>query len=178
MHVATGVPCFTLVGLPAKSVREAEQRTRSALLSSEQRWPPARVVANLAPGALRKEGTHFDLAIAMAVLAADGRLETEPLKDWIFMGELGLDGSVRSINGVLAAAIAGRTLGRKGLVCARGNASEAAMVEGIDVIPVSTLSQCIRFFKGDWMPDPIDPSPVKRRSTSEDMSDVRGQETP
>src|ERR671933_338572 len=97
VHVTSGVPRFTIVGLPAKSVQEAEQRTRSALLSSEQRWPPSRIVANLAPGALRKEGTHFDLPIALGILAGDGRIERDRLDGWVSIGELALDGSVRPV---------------------------------------------------------------------------------
>ena len=86
VHVATGVPRFSIVGLPAKSVCEAEQRTRSALVSSGERWPPARIVANLAPGALRKEGTHFDLPIALGILAGDGRIEAQRLEGWLAIG--------------------------------------------------------------------------------------------
>lgn len=174
VHVGTGVPAFRIVGLPAKSVTEAEQRTRAALVSSEQRWPPHRITANLAPGALRKEGTHFDLALALGILAADDRLPIEPLDGWLMMGELGLDGSVRPVRGVLAAAIACRRFGRRGLICPRANASEAVVVDGIQVVAVENFGQAVSFLKGDWQPEeitPSDPVPI----SAIDLREVRGQ---
>lgn len=176
IDVSTGVPVFRMVGLPAKSVMEAEQRTRAALLSSGQRWPPARITANLAPGALRKEGTHFDLAIALGMLVADGRLPQGSLDGWISVGELGLDGSVRSGRGTLAAAITCRELGRKGLICPAGNAPEAAIIEGIDVVAVSDLRDCIGFLDGTWTPPAVAMVPPPPRTDEEDLSDVRGHE--
>lgn len=175
VHATQGVPNFTVVGLPAKSVREAEQRTRSALLSSDQRWPPCRTVANLAPASLRKEGTHFDLAIAIGILAADNRLAQEQVAGWVFAGELGLDGSVRPIRGALPAAMAARKAGLKGLVCPRGNAAEAALVAGIEIVPVATMREAIAFLRGKWAPVPVDPAEPPQTHEVEDMSDVRGQ---
>jgi len=113
VDVGTGVPRFTIVGLPSSTVREADQRVRSALLSSDESWPGQRITANLAPGALRKEGTHFDLPLAFGVLAANRRIPPEPLADWVIVGELALDGSVRPVRGTLAAAISCREAGRK-----------------------------------------------------------------
>ena len=174
VHVATGVPRFTIVGLPARSVQEAEQRTRSALVSAGYRWPPARIVANLAPGALRKEGTHFDLPIALGILAGDGGAESSALEGWDLIGELALDGSIRPVRGALAAAIACREAGRRGLVCPAANAPEAALVEGIEVIPVTMLKQCVAFFSGDWLPGPIEVRHLDSQQTTEEMREVRG----
>ena len=176
VHVGTGLPTFRIVGLPAKSVTEAEQRTRAAIASSEQRWPPSRITANLAPGALRKEGTHFDLAIALGVLASDRRLDPASLEGWVCLGELALDGGVRPVRGALAAAIACLGSQRRGLICPAWNAPEAAVIDGIEVIPVSTLRDAIDFLKGRWIPPSVTPSeePVEERFDC--LSEVRGQD--
>jgi magnesium chelatase family protein len=130
VDVDSGIPGFSIVGLPAKSVREAEQRTRSAINATPgERWPRERIVANLAPGALRKDGTHFDLAIALGVLAAKRRIPEESLAGWMCLGELALDGNVRRVPGTLAAAIACRANGRRGLICPAANAGEAALLD-------------------------------------------------
>lgn len=175
VHATQGVPNFTVVGLPAKSVREAEQRTRSALLSSDQRWPPCRTVANLAPASLRKEGTHFDLAMAIGILAADRRLDPAAAERWVFVGELSLDGSVRAVRGTLPAAMAAARHGCKGIVCPAANAAEAALVGDVDVVPVAELAQAIAFLRGKWMPQPCTPVSPPPAPEVEDMADFRGQ---
>lgn len=175
VDVNVGVPKFTIVGLPAKSVCEAEQRTRSALQASSERWPPARIVANLAPAALRKQGTHFDLPIAVALIAGDGRLDPSFIDRWVLMGELGLDGSVRRVRGVLPAALACRDAGLEGLICPRGNFAEAAVVDGIEVVPVASLAECADFLRGKGAPSLPEVSQSCVVTPSEDMSDVRGQ---
>lgn len=178
MDVSTGIPKLTFVGLPATSVREAEQRMRSALQSSSERWPPHRMVANLAPAALRKEGTHFDLPMAIGIVAADDRLDPETLKGWVIVGELALDGSVRPVRGTLAAAISCRTAGRRGVICPVGNAGEAQLVEGIETVPVSTLEQCLDFLRGKCRAPLCPPAGVITNDDIEDMRDVRGQNGP
>ena len=174
VHVTQGIPAFTLVGLPSTSVREAEQRTRSALLSSEERWPPVRMVANLAPGALRKEGPHFDLPLAAGIVAADGRLEPEAVADWVLMGELGLDGTLRPVRGVLAAAISCREAGRRGLICPWANSGEASLVDGIEVVGVRSLQECLGYLRGRCEPAPAQTPVVTESSPVADMRDVRG----
>ncbi|HYN35945.1 MAG TPA: magnesium chelatase domain-containing protein [Actinomycetota bacterium] len=178
VDVSIGVPKLTFVGLPAISVREAEQRMRSALQSSGERWPPHRMVANLAPAALRKEGTHFDLPMAIGIVAADGRLEASALKGWVIVGELALDGSVRPVRGTLAAAISCRTEGRRGVICPAGNAGEAQLVDGIEIVPVSTLQQCLDFLRGKCAAPPFPPSTPITNDYIEDMRDVRGHARP
>jgi magnesium chelatase family protein len=158
-------------------VREADQRVRSALLSSGESWPGQRVTANLAPGALRKEGTHFDLPLAFGVLAANRRIPSEPLADWVIVGELALDGSVRPVRGTLAAAISCREAGRKGIICPAANAAEVGLVEGIEVVPVETLRQCIDWAKGRWTPPPIEHATCSAAPPCPDMTEVRGQGT-
>ena len=162
--------------MPTKSVTEAEQRTRAAITSSKERWPPSRITANLAPGALRKEGTHFDLAIALGVLAADERIPAEAIDGWVCIGELALDGSIRPVRGALAAAIACCESQRKGLICPAGNAPEAAAIDGITVVPVATLRDTIDFFKGKWTPPVVLATPNSSETSAEVcMSEVKGQ---
>jgi magnesium chelatase family protein len=176
VDVGVGLPTFRVVGLVAKSVTEAEQRIRSALQSSDCRWPPHRIVANLAPGGLRKEGTHFDLALALCVLSADGKLENASLDGWLVIGELGLDGSVRSVRGTLAAAIACREADRRGIICPAGNAAEAAVIDGIEVAPVRNLRECIAFLRSRIELEPVEAQPQTRGQPPADLSEVRGQE--
>lgn len=175
VHVGTGLPTFRIVGLPTKPVMEAEQRTRAALASSQERWPPSRITANLAPGGLRKDGTHFDLAIALGIIAADDRMPAEPIDGWVCVGELALDGSVRPVRGVLAAAIACSESKRKGLICPAGNAPEAAAIDGIRIIPVTTLRDAIDFFKGTWTPPTVLPVDPSQKASPSCMSEVKGQ---
>ena len=175
VDVGTGVPRFTIVGLPSSTVREADQRVRSAILSSSENWPQQRITANLAPGALRKEGTHFDLPLAFGVLAASGRIPPEPLENWVVVGELALDGSVRPVRGTLAAAIACRESARRGIICPASNAVEASLVEGIEVVQVQSLRECIDWAKGTWTPGPFEEPPPAVEPHCSDMSEVRGQ---
>jgi magnesium chelatase family protein len=174
VDVAVGMPKFSIVGLSARSVREAEQRVRSALASSEQRWPTARITANLAPGTLRKDGPHFDLPIAIGMIAADGRLPADCAADWVSVGELALDGSVRQVRGALAAAIACKKAGRAGLICPAGNASEAALVGGIRVVAVSDLGESVRFLRGNFEPPDVHPPARAGAVPGPDMREVRG----
>jgi magnesium chelatase family protein len=171
----SGLPAFTIVGLPAVSVKEAEQRTRSALDACREPWPSGRIVANLAPGALRKEGTHFDLPMALGVLAAGGRLDAGLLQRWVAIGELALDGTLRPVRGTLAAAIACRRAGRRGLICPRVNACEAAIVDGIEVAPVATLTDCIDAFRDGCELAPVETSSISAEEPPhEDLREVRG----
>jgi magnesium chelatase family protein len=175
VDILTGIPAFRIVGLPAKSVTEAEQRTRSALAAADYEWPRQRIVANLAPGALRKEGTHFDLPLALGILARKELIPLPPLEGWIFMGELALDGSIRRSPGTLAAAIACRQAGLKGIVCPAVNAAEAITVEGIEVVAVESLVDCVKWSRGLWTPPGVETSNPPSPFGGEDMRDVRGQ---
>lgn len=177
VYVGTGIPKLTIVGLPTASVREAEQRTRSAIESTGEAWPRQRIVANLAPAGLRKEGTHFDLAFAVGVLGAKKRLLPENLDGWVVIGELALDGAVRSVRGTLAAAIECRRAGLSGIVCPLGNAAEAQAIEGIKVVPVSSLTECVRFFRGDWLPKTEVFAQSSDEEVPEEIREVRGHET-
>lgn len=176
VDVGVGLPTFRVVGLPAKSVTEAEQRIRSALQSSDGRWPPHRIVANLAPGGLRKEGTHLDLALALCVMCADGRLDGAALEGWLVMGELGLDGTVRSVRGTLAAAIACRQAGRNGIICPAANAAEGSVIDEIEVAPVRTFRECVAFLRGSHELAPVEEQTVTEEPSPADLREVRGQD--
>lgn len=169
-----GIPAFAIVGLPTKSVREAEHRTRSAIAAAGEEITRSRVVANLAPGALRKDGTHFDLALAVGILGAYEKIDPQKVAGWICVGELALDGTLRPIRGTLAAALECKRVGSRGLICPAANAGEGALVEGIEVVPITTLGECIRFLKGEWTPPPIDPYLRPKETDTTDLREVRG----
>jgi len=176
VHIGNGIPVFRIVGLPATSVREAEQRVTAALEAIGERWPKRKIVANLAPAGLRKEGTHFDLAFAIGVLAANGNLPLQRTSELVSFGELAFDGSVRPVPGCLAAALACADSSAGVLICPAANAAEAAAVSGLEVVPVSTLRECLEYVRGGWTP-PVAPPPKSSPGKSiEDLSEVRGQE--
>lgn len=177
IHKGGGLPAFPIVGMPHRSVKEAEQRVKSALHNSQEKWPSVRVTANLAPGTLRKEGTHFDLALALGVMGADQRLPAERLQGWVVLGELGLDGSVRSVRGCLSAALACRAGGMRGIVCPLGNAAEAALVADIEIVPVRTLGEAGDFFRHGTVPHPVPPPLPATGPPLEDISEVRGHDS-
>ncbi len=144
VDIANGLPSFDIVGLPDASIREARNRVRAAIRNSGFRFPTRRITVNLAPADLRKEGPAFDLAVAVALLAADGQCAAGPWADWAVLGELGLDGSVRAVAGTLALARVVRArLGTPGwpagMVVPRGNLEEAMLVEGLPLCAVDTL---------------------------------------
>jgi magnesium chelatase family protein len=174
VFVGQGVPAFRIVGLPSASVREAEQRVRGALEESSERWPPHKIVANLAPGALRKEGTHFDLAIALGIVAADKRLDPAVLDRVIAIGELALDGTVRPVRGTVAAAITCRELGGRKLICPRRNAHEAVLIDGLEVLPVDNLGQCLAYLRGKCDLPRVERVSESESPVTEDLAEVRG----
>ena len=171
---AQGLPTFTIVGMAATSVREADRRVRSAVESCAT-WPQARMTCNLAPAGLRKEGTHLDLAMALGVLSVVKELVADGLDEWVCIGELALGGEVRPVRGTLAAALECRLKGRKGLICPTANAAEAALVDGIQVVPVDRLKDCIGYFHGTWEPHPVTAQACPSKVSSADMDQVRGQ---
>ena len=174
VHVSPGIPSFTVVGLPDASCREARDRVRAAMLSSGLQWPQRRVTVNLAPTGVRKSGAGLDLPIAVALLAADGQLPVEAVAGVAFIGELGLDGSIRGVPGVLPLVDAVRAA----LVvvparCAR----EAALVRPDSVRAAPSLRSLVAIVRGDegWPRLDLDPSGVGADAAGPDLSDVRGQ---
>jgi magnesium chelatase family protein len=177
VDVHRGLPAFSLVGLPDTAVREARERVRAALANCGFDFPLQRIVANLAPASLRKAGPGLDLPIAVALLVASGQLEWERLPRLAMAGELALDGSVRPIPGVLAIAEAARAQGAEAIVVPAENGPEAALVDGLDVLPVDDLTQVVAFATGEWRPNRPDPLPLPLTPGDDalDLADLRGQ---
>jgi magnesium chelatase family protein len=169
-----------LVGLPDSAVKESQDRIRSAFINSELKMPGKRLVVNLAPADVRKEGSAFDLPIAIAILAASEQIEAARLDGYVITGELSLDGQIKPVRGVLSIAVMAREKGFRGVVVPTENIPEAAVVEGIEVIGVANLREAAGFLGG--MLD-IAPAPHQIASEGEDegemfgedFSDVKGQ---
>lgn len=179
VSVAPGLPAFTIVGLPDAAIQEARERVRSAIHASHEEWPLRRVTVNLSPAHLRKAGSSFDLAMALAVLAAAGRVPPERLRGVCVLGELSLDGTVHTVRGVLPAALAAGRNGTRRMMLPAGNTAEAALVEGLEVLPVTSLSLAARALRGEIALDPP-PEPVPGAAVDGDLPDlgeVRGQRT-
>lgn len=169
-----------LVGLPDNAVKESEQRIRAAFENSGERMSGKKVVVNLAPADLRKEGSGFDLPIAVGILAAMGRIDAEAVDGTMFIGELSLDGSVKPVRGVLPLAVRARAEGLRRLVLPAGNAAEAAVVEGIDAIGVTTLREVVACLNGEAEIVPAKPAAgesfgAETLRYAEDFADVKGQ---
>ena len=174
-HLANGLPAFTLVGLPETAVKESKDRVRSAILNSTLDFPARRITLNLAPADLPKDGGRFDLAIALGILAASGQLPAKALEQVECLGELALSGAIRSVQGVLPAALAARAAGRA-LVVPLANAEEASLASGLTVIAVEHLLQVVAHFAGRAVIEPYAASgllPVSKPYP--DLSDVQGQ---
>ncbi len=143
VDVSFGLPSFVMVGLPDASVRESRDRVRSAIRNSGFEFPPHRITANLAPADVRKAGAAFDLPIALGVLAAAGVIEQRHVNDVIVLGELSLDGSIHATRGVLPIAAGAKRDGLRAILLPAANAPEAAIVRGLEVLPVASLSQAV-----------------------------------
>jgi magnesium chelatase family protein len=181
LDVARGLPGFTIVGLPDAAVRESRERVRAALLNSGFDFPLKRITANLAPADLRKAGPGFDLAIAAAVLVASDQVAHGVLERYALAGELALDGSIRPVPGALAMAEGARALGLRGIVVAPADAPMAAVVEGLEVIPLDHVVQLRALGEGQVEPLPPEQAldlTVEGPASAEaegDLADLRGQ---
>lgn len=172
---------FTLVGLPDNAVKESHERILAALMVNHYEAPKRMLTINMAPADLKKEGASFDLPLAIGMLAAEEKVKTEKLSQYMLLGELSLDGSLQPIRGVLPIALAARDNGFKGLIVPVGNADEAAVVDGIEVYGMNGLIDVIAFLNGQSLPEPVhvDTARLLQESafpTDLDFSDVRGQE--
>lgn len=156
-HLSPGLPSMYIVGLADTAVAESRDRVRAAVLNSGARWPQNRITVGLSPASLHKRGSGLDIAIASAVLAADGQIPTEPLQDAVLFGELGLDGRVRPVRGAVVAAVAAARVGRARIVLARRNAAEASVVPGIESVGIGSLRQWGAILAGrreeEWVED-------------------------
>jgi magnesium chelatase family protein len=174
------LPAFATVGLPDGAVKEAKERVQSAIKNSDFIFPNKKVTINLAPADIRKEGSAFDLPIAVGILAATGQIMREQFHELVMLGELSLDGSLKPIPGVLPMAMAIRRNGIRGMIVPRENASEAAMAEGVEVYPVGSLKEAVAFLEDERLVAPfkIDMKEVfnTARSYTIDFAEVKGQE--
>src|SRR5919202_289565 len=174
-HLQGGLPAFGIVGLADRACQEAKERVRSGIKSAELEWPEGRIVVNLAPAELRKEGSGFDLPIALALLAASRQVPHDALTGHAAVGELALDGRLRPVPGVLAVAEGARRAGLRRILCPAGSAREAALA-GIDAIPVEHLAEAVAYLRGER-----DPPPVAERNgwtppPLPELAEVGGQE--
>ncbi|MEO1298403.1 MAG: YifB family Mg chelatase-like AAA ATPase [Cyanobacteria bacterium J06636_16] len=179
VDISGGLPAMVVVGLPDTAVQESRERTRAAVKNSGFPFPMGKVVINLTPADLRKEGPSFDLPISVGILAAYGQVKTDLLDDFLFLGELSLDGSLRPVAGVLAIAAAAQSLGFKGVVVPADNAREAAVVPGLQVYGLKHVSEV-----ADFLNDPKEHVPCQldgkaelanARANALDLRDVKGQ---
>ena len=176
VKVQTGLPIFTVVGLPAGAVREGKERVFAALAQSGMALPPRRITVNLAPADMPKSGSGFDLPIAVALLTALGHVPASALAECAFVGELGLDASVRSIRGAIALAMSCRAQGMRRLFVPVGNAREAAAVPGVEVVGIGSLEEVVGLLRGDLEPVPVPFRAAGRAAGPHpDLGDVRGQ---
>ena len=143
VDIALGLPSFSTVGLPDLAVKESRDRVKAAIKNCGFEFPPRRITVNLAPADIKKEGAGFDLPMAIGVLAAQGMVKPDRLSQVLVLGELALDGIVRPIRGALPMAVAGAEAGLEGIVLPADNAPEAAVVKGIRVYGVTSLSQTV-----------------------------------
>lgn len=175
-----GLPHFSMVGLPDAAVKESRDRIKAALKNIGFGFPLKQITINLAPADLKKEGSSFDLPIAIAILSAEGIIPKETLTQFVILGELSLDGRIKPIKGALPVALEARRIGLKGMVIPKENALEAAVVKGIDVYGMESLPEVIEFLTDKKKVEPfmVDlPSIMNENSIyEEDFSDVKGQE--
>jgi len=180
VDVSSGLPHTTTVGLPDGAVREASDRIRAALRNSGFRYPTQRVTVNLAPAGVRKEGAAFDLPIALGVLSASDGIALPDLTNWCVLGEVGLDGRVHGVRGVLPIATAARRAGLRGILLPAANAAEAALAEGPPVIGVETIAEAVAQLRGETTkaPTTVDAGALLAATplAAGDFADVRGQE--
>ena len=176
VQISGGLPAFLVVGLPDKAVGEARERVRAALTAMGLSLPPKRVLINLAPADLLKEGSHFDLPIALGVLAAMDVLPREDLGRFAALGELSLDGTLNAVSGVLPAAM-GAASRELGLICPASQGGEAAWAGGIEVLAAPDLLSIINHFRGTQVLSPPDLAGVAQPPPAPDLAEVKGMET-
>ncbi|HEY7400290.1 MAG TPA: YifB family Mg chelatase-like AAA ATPase [Actinomycetota bacterium] len=175
-HVGRGLPSLTMTGLPGTAVQDARDRIRPAVESAGFEWPLRRVVVNLSPGNLRKEGPGLDLPVAMVVLAATAQVPSKLLPRYAFAGELSLKGDLVSTPGVLSVAIAAARAGLDGVIVPASNGVEAAQVDGLHVVGAESIKDVVGFLRGTWeAPAVDDATAIDTRAAGVDLAEVRGQ---
>ena len=175
VHIASGLPSFTIVGLPELEVKESRERVRAALQNCQFEFPTRRITVNLAPADLPKESGRYDLPIALGILAATGQIPADKLEDYEYAGELALTGELRPIRGALAMTYRAASSGR-GFILPEANAVEAALVEAAVVYPAATLLQVAAHLTGREPIRPLTDKPPTLAPHYPDMQDVKGQQ--
>jgi magnesium chelatase family protein len=175
-QIAPGLPRFNVVGLPDNSVRESRERVHSALAAMGLALPPKRITINLSPADLPKEGSHYDLPIALALLAAMGVTDAEQLTDYVAVGELALDGRVACSPGVLLAALHAASID-KGLICPAGQGAEARWASGVPIVAAPDLISLLNHLKGNQVLPVPAPGEAEPPRPGPDLAQVKGQET-
>ncbi|MFM2412067.1 MAG: hypothetical protein RLZZ587_400, partial [Actinomycetota bacterium] len=179
VDIASGLPALVLIGLPDASLGEAKDRVRSAITNSGCTMPPTRVTVNLSPASLPKQGSLFDLGIAMAILAGTGAVPADSVAATVHLGELALDGRLRPVSGVLPAVVAARDAGVRRVMVPSGNRAEAELVDGITVVAVSSVRHAMVAHGAEIDVDDVDSLPAPETDeptiTERDLSDVVGQ---
>lgn len=183
VDVSGGLPSFEIVGLPGIRVKEAKERVRSAIKNSNIEFPSRKIVINLAPANIRKEGTFYDLPIAIGILIAFGEIRNikiDGFESTIFLGELSLDGKINGVNGVLPICIEALELGIKRVIIPRENVLEASIIKGLEIIPADNLKDVIKYLKGEKILQKyISPKNISLNNDTNygiDFSEVKGQE--
>ena len=179
LDIANGLPGFDIVGLGDTSIKESKERVKSAIKNSGFKYPLSKIIVNLAPADVKKEGPYYDLSIAVGILAASGQIDINSKNDIIFIGELSLDGSLRKVNGVLPILIAARNLGYKKFLIPFENALEASYIEGIEVYCLKDLREVVRFLNNQNDFEPVEASNYELKNAkgkkSLDFCYVKGQ---
>src|SRR5687767_2155671 len=175
VQLASGLPAFVVVGLPDKAVAESRERVRAALAAIGLAVPPKRITVNLSPADLPKEGSHYDLPIALGLLAAMGAVDAETLAGYVAVGELGLDGRLAASPGVLLAALHASARGL-GLICPAAQGSEAAWAGDVEVLAAPDLIALLNHFRGSAVLSPPTPGEAEPPGFGPDLAQVKGQE--
>lgn len=183
VDVSAGIPCFEIVGLPDTSIKESKERVQTAIRNSNIQILSKKIIVNLAPANIRKEGSMFDLPMAVGVLIATKNIKNKQinnmLENTIFIGELSLDGTLNKISGILPVCIEAKKMGIKQIVLPQENAKEASIISGLKILPVKTLQDVISYLNNDLE---IKPEENSQNSSPDlinydiDFSDVKGQE--
>ncbi len=176
VHMAAGLPTFTVVGLPDKAVAESRERVRAALCALGLALPPKRITVNLAPADVLKEGSHFDLPIALGLLVTMGVVPGDAIAGFTVLGELSLDGALLPISGVLPAAM-GASAQARGVICPQANGGEAAWANGPEVLAAASLVALVNHFKGTQVMSPPEAVLATDAADYPDLRDIKGQET-
>lgn len=179
IDINNGLPGMEIVGLPDKSTKESKERVHSAIKNSGYRLSPKRITVNLAPADMKKEGSHFDLPIALGILYATEQLQSDKLFDTVFVGELSLGGELGKVNGILPMIIAAKQLGLKRIVIPKANEGEASYIGGVSVYAFSSLRETVEFLTGDKEAEPIAVKDVQAAfcadRAKENLKYVKGQ---